>query len=279
MLFYQNLKQQVMKKITSIIAIAVAMFLLAGGVLAQPKKASLTGVWKYELDGWEGMCIFSPTHFIWVLTDKNRQPFTNPTPTISQKAIAYEAINAAAGTWELESDSRGKNTLLYTSNPHLKGNFVRYDFELVGNEFNYWVIQPDGSRGASGKCRKLADWNAQGDISIFNGVWEYIGLNGLYFQSGNYGAWFILNGAQSDISGEEGKAKNFDAVNSSMVFATRLKGNQDVWNVVYSADVRNEKESYFTDSEVKNSDLFGIWFIDAKGAQVGGKWQVKRIGR
>jgi hypothetical protein len=268
-----------MKKIFAIITIIFILFAPGGEALAQSKKSSLTGVWKYELEGWEGMAIISPTHFIWLLTDKNRKPFSSATPTVSEKASAYEAINVAFGTWELETDSRGKNKILYASNPDTKGGFVRYDFEMKGDNFNYWVIQPDGSRSAPGKCRKLAEWNAPSEISKFNGVWEYIGYNGMYIQSGNYCAWFIQNGSQSDIATEEGKAKNFDAVNSSVLVATRLKGDHDVWNVIHSADPRNEKASYFTNSEAKKPDLIGVWMIDAMGEQVGEKWQVKRIGR
>jgi hypothetical protein len=276
---YLFLNQHNMKKITSIIAMAIVLFLLARDILAQTQKASLTGVWKYELDGWEGMAIFSPTHFIWVLTDKTRQPFTNQTPTIPQKAKAYEAINSASGTWELELDNRGKNKIMYASDPRSIGHFVRYDFEMVGNEFNYWVIQPDGSRGAPGKCRKLADWNASSDINMFNGVWEYIGQKGLYLQAGNYGAWYIQNGMQPETGSDEGKAKNFDAVNSSVALATNQGGNRQVWNVLHSSNAWNEKNAIFTTSEFTNQDLLKMWLVDPMSKKIGEGFQLKRIGK
>jgi hypothetical protein len=268
-----------MKKITTIIALAFTFYPLAGDLCAQASKASLAGVWKYEREGWEGIAIFSPTHFIWVITDKNRQKFTSEAPAVSEKARAYEAINAATGTWELESNSRAKSTFLYASNPDRKGNFVRYDFELVGDEFTYWIIQPDGSRGFSGKYRKLADWGASSNISMLNGVWEYTGQNGMYLQAGNYGAWLIQNEEQPNASTDEGKAKNFDVINSSAVIGTHIEGNRHVWNIVHSKDVRNEKDVYFTNCEMINPETCSMWFINSKGVQVGDKWQVKRIGK
>ena len=114
---------------------------------------------------------------------------------------------------------------------------------------------------------------------MFNGVWEYIGMNGLFLHSGNYGAWFIQNGAQADTSTEEGKALNYDAVNSSAVVGTRLDDNRRIRNVIHSADEREEKDCYHTADEFQSDDSFSLWFIDRMGMQVGEKIQEKRIGR
>lgn len=268
-----------MKTIIIKITATLILFLLAGNAFAQNGKAALTGVWKYEWEGWEGIAIISPSHFIWLLTGENRQAFASPTPSASEKAKSYDALITEAGTWELESDKRVKTTRLYASNPDMKKTPFFWDFERAGSAMTAWIIQPDGSRGAPIKSRKLADWSASGNISMFHGVWEYVGQYGMYLQAGNYGAWFILNGAQSEASTDEGKAKNFDALNSSVAVGTHLGGNRYVWNVIHSKDPRNEKDAYFTDCDMSNPDMFKMWFIDAMGTKVGGEWQVKRIGR
>ncbi|MBI5913920.1 MAG: hypothetical protein HY842_00965 [Bacteroidetes bacterium] len=143
-----------------------------------------------------------------------------------------------------------------------------------------WIINPDGSRRDTPiKSRKLADWGVPGDISMFHGVWEYVGQNGIYLQAGNYGAWFILNGVQPDASTDEGKSQNFDAVNSSVVIGTPISGNRQVWNILHSKDIRYEKGVVFTTCEFSNPDLFKMWHVDPMGNKAGEGWQVKRIGR
>lgn len=39
------------------------------------KSPSIVGTYKYVLEGHEGMSIFTKTHAIWVLSDKNRKSF------------------------------------------------------------------------------------------------------------------------------------------------------------------------------------------------------------
>ncbi|MBI5913919.1 MAG: hypothetical protein HY842_00960 [Bacteroidetes bacterium] len=109
-----------MKKLTTIIALALTLFLLAREAFAQTGKGSQTGAWKYEWEGWEGIAIISPTHFIWLLSGENRQEFTSPTPSVSEKARAFDALIAAAGTWELVSENRAKATSLFVANPEAK---------------------------------------------------------------------------------------------------------------------------------------------------------------
>ena len=268
-----------MKKTTAIIALAITLFLLAGSAFAQTGKEALTGVWKYEWEGWEGIAILSPTHFIWLLSAETRQEFASRTPSVADKAKAFDALIAEAGTWELVSDNRAKATKSFAINPEAKKTPTVWDFERTGDEFTAWIIQPDGSRGAPIGCRKLNDWGTPSEVSMFHGVWEYVGQNGLYLQAGSYGAWIIVNGPQSDPSTDEGKAKNFDGIHCSVAVGTHLSDNRHIWNIIHSWDIRQEKAAYFSDCEMPNPDLVSMWMVDAHGKQVGEKWQVRRIGR
>lgn len=269
-----------MKKAFTPIILTLLLFLVTGSTLAQTGKAALTGVWKYEWEGWEGIAILSPTHFIWLLTAENRQEFNSSAPSVAEKAKAFDALIAAGGTWELVSDNQAKATASFSINPETKKTPTIWDFEREGDMLISWIINPDGSRQDTPiRCRKLADWGVPSEVSMFHGVWEYVGQNGLYLQAGSYGAWIIVNGPQVNPSTDEGKAKNFDGIHCSVAVGTHLADNRHIWNILHSWDIRQEKAAYFTDCEMPNPDLVNMWFVDAKGKQLGEKWQVRRVGR
>lgn len=270
-----------MKKLTAYLLLMTCFFFLVNvSVVAQTGKDALTGVWKYEWSGWGGIAIMSPTHFIWLLSTENRQNFSNANPSVGEKAKAFDALIADAGTWELVSGTRAKATKLISVNPEALKTPTVWDFERDGEYLVAWIIQADGSRSETPiKSRKMADWGAPGEVDQFNGVWEYVGQNGLYLQAGSYGGWILLNGPQTDSPSEEGKAKNFDVFNCSVAVGTHLGGQRHIWNILHSWDVRQEKAAYFTDCEITSPELFNMWFVDARGKQIGEKWQVRRIGR
>lgn len=264
----------IMKKLTAYLLIICTFLLVTVSAVAQ------TGVWKYEWAGWEGIAILSPTHFIWLLSTESRQNFTNANPSVVEKAKAFEALIAEAGTWELVTGTRAKATKLFSINPQTLKTPTVWDFERDGDYLVAWIIQADGSRSTTPiKSRKLADWGAPSEVNQFNGVWEYVGQNGLYLQAGSYGGWILVNGPQTDTSTEEGKAKNFDVTNCSVAVGTHLGGQRHIWNLIHSWDVRHEKTAFFTNCEFAGPDLFNMWAMDARGKQVGEKWQVRRVGR
>ncbi len=269
-----------MKKPIHYLALAAILFLLAESTGAQTGKEALTGVWKYQLDTQEGIAIISPTHLIWLLTNKNRQPFSGATPSVSEKAEAYEAVIAAVATWEMESENRAKATYIYVSPVNGMGTSLRWDFERSGDELTYWVIQPDGSRGAPGKSRKMADWDAAAGVPEFNGVWRYEEpFNGMFIHSGSYGAWLMWNeprpGAETPT--EEEKAKIFETFSCTAGIGVPAGTGRQIWSILHASNIRDEKQSLFITSEKPAENQIAVWFIDPAGEQVGEKFRVRRV--
>jgi hypothetical protein len=116
---------------------------------------SLVGTYIYELEGAEGMNIWTETHFIWLLTSKARMPFKGDEPTETEMASAFTSLTADGGTYTITGPSRITVHRLFSSDPSLVGTEFTFEYEIDGNLVKYWVIRPDGSRGPEGRSRKI----------------------------------------------------------------------------------------------------------------------------
>lgn len=253
------------------------MLMMSSGLQAQNNPSSFTGVWKYEWEGWEGIAIISPTHFIWLLTGANRPTSVSTPPSATEKVKIYNEILVSAGSYEFLSANRVKATRRFSINPEDLKSPLIWDFDRSGHMLTSWIIQADGSRGDAIRCRKLADWGGSSEIASLQGVWEYTGQNGIYLQAGNYGAWIILNGTLADPATDQGKAQNIDAMNASVVIGTQLSDRHYIWNIIHSVYPHWEKEALFTGFEMTDADSFQMWTEDGAGNKNGPGWKVQRI--
>lgn len=226
------------------------------------------------------MGIVTATHFIWVLTQKDRQSFADEKPTEAEKVSAFEAQNVAAGTWEFT----GKQRVVFTFRHHYDekqiGQSFTWEYEQEGDLFRYWILGEDGSRGDLQKSQRVATWNVPGTCDTFNGVWEYEDrFTGIYIQSGGYGAWMIMPDKQMDLSTTEGKGKAFDGLNAKFVIGDCSNTDKQFWTVLHAADMREEKLTIGSTSKELKPDLFGWDLLDQTGKPTGVSWQTRRIAK
>jgi uncharacterized DUF497 family protein len=64
-----------------------------------------THEYELELEDQEGMVIWTDTHFIWVLSNKDRKPFQGDQPTESEKAEGFSSAVADGGSYKHVDDS------------------------------------------------------------------------------------------------------------------------------------------------------------------------------
>ena len=119
------------------------------------KSPSIVGTYKYVLEGQEGMAIFTKTHCIWVLSDKNRKSFQGTEPTESEKADAFTSAFADGGTYKFVGPSRVTVHRLFSTNPNLVGKEFTFEYEFEGDLVKYWILQSDGTRGTMGTARRV----------------------------------------------------------------------------------------------------------------------------
>jgi len=119
------------------------------------KSPSIVGTYKYVLEGQEGMTIWTETHFIWVLSDKNRKPFQGEQPTEAEKAAAFGSVFADGGTYKFVGPSRITIHRLFSTDLNLVEKEFTFEYEFEGDLIKYWILQPDGSRGTLGTARKV----------------------------------------------------------------------------------------------------------------------------
>jgi hypothetical protein len=119
------------------------------------KSPSIVGTYKYVLEEQEGMAIFTMTHCIWVLSDKNRKSFQGTEPTESEKAGAFTSAFADGGTYKFVGPSRVTVHRLFSTNPGLVGKEFTYEYEFEGDLCKYWILQSDGTRGPMGTARRV----------------------------------------------------------------------------------------------------------------------------
>jgi hypothetical protein len=168
---------------------------------------------------------------------------------------------------------------VYSTIPGDSGKSVRWDFKIEGDLLTSWILGPDGQRVNQVKCRKLGEWNATGETSFHNGVWEYLSLKGIYLHSGSYGGWFILNKPIETSGTVQSRASNFDAVNVAIVVGTRRQDDRYIWNVVHAVDQRMEGESYITTGNSMQLPKSALWFVDNNGKTVGEAIRTIRIAQ
>ncbi|UCG68004.1 MAG: lipocalin-like domain-containing protein [Thermoplasmata archaeon] len=153
-----------MKTKLSVFLLSLGVCLCAFTTLTQGEEAvdikaednpSLVGTYVYELEGLEGMAIWTETHFIWLLYSKARKPFKDENPTDSELANAFKNLTADGGTYTFTGPSRAKIHRLFSSVPNWVGTEFEFEYEFDGDLLKYWIIQEDGSRGPMGKGRKI----------------------------------------------------------------------------------------------------------------------------
>lgn len=133
-------------------SLVLAFFLYAQDAQKSP---SVVGTYEYVLEGQEGMVTWTETHFIWVLSDKNRKPFQGTEATESEKAAAFTSAFADGGTYKFVGPSRITVHRLFSTNPNLVGKDLTFEYEFEGELCRYWILQPDGSRGSMGMTRRV----------------------------------------------------------------------------------------------------------------------------
>ena len=120
------------------------------------ESPSVVGTYEYVLEDMEGMCIYTETHVIWLLSKKGRKPFQGEQPTDTEKAAAFDSSFADVSTYKFVGPSRITCHKLFSTNPNLVGKELTWEYEFEGELCKYWVLQPDGSRGPMGKARRIS---------------------------------------------------------------------------------------------------------------------------
>ena len=248
----------------------VLMLFFSFELQAQSPCEALTGVWKYELDDQEGMNIITPTHVIWVLIRKGREDFKAAEPTDEEKAAAFTALNASAGTWTCEGN-RATITYLFNKNPAFAGTSFDFEYEIEGNLTKYWIIQSDGSRGPMGKSWKVADWEEVSDCSGLTGVWEHLDLKGMYIQAGPYAAFIVVDEDQktkaADLESTTGKARAYEAVSAAFAVSTCAPGGK-VDHILFSSDPSGEG-AVLQSEYVWEEGHIRAWILNPDGSRMG----------
>lgn len=124
--------------------------------MSNPKEnPSVVGTYEYVLEDMEGMCIYTETHVMWLLSSKTRKPFQGEQPTDAEKAVAFDSSFAEVCTYKFVGPSRITGRRLFSTNPNLVGKELTWEYEFEGELCKYWILQADGSRGPMGMARRL----------------------------------------------------------------------------------------------------------------------------
>ncbi len=235
----------------------------------------------YEMEGRKAMNIITPTHGIWMNVAEDRVDFAGETPTQEEKAAAYDAFQATAGSWSCEG-KRCTFTRLFDKQMELAGTSFGFEYEVEGNLCRYWIIQPDGSRGPEGLARKLADWDAPSNCNAYTGVWEHHDIGGIYIQSGNYGAFInILDPTYhpegGDLTTTSEKAKAFDAYKAAFYIAhCDEKGMVD--NVLMLSDPTFLQDQVWRVAPLEWKDGYSWFYLqDADGKKMEPGYRMTRM--
>jgi len=245
---------------------------------AQTPCESLYGVWKYETEGLEGMNILTLGHYIWVLNEKAR-PYFHDKPSFQEKAEAFDKMTISAGTWTCDGN-RATVTQQFAKDPNEIGTRFSFDFDIIGDKGDYWVINPEGERSPKGVARRVAEWKEESPCSKLNGVWEYENLKGLYIQSGVYGAWVVADPDQaqlaSDLKTMPGKARAFQAIEGYYALSDCKGDHRCHWTILHSSNPAMEKQILYTELQVRKNSFSGR-YIDTDRRLVGEEWQMRRL--
>ena len=107
--------------------------------------SAFQGVWRYDLEGREGLIVVSGDYGAGILTATDR-PTLAQQPTDSALAQAYRTASAWAAHFRCDG-SRIDNETLHDLNPNNVGLTIVTENQLVGNEIRWWTVSPDGTRG------------------------------------------------------------------------------------------------------------------------------------
>jgi len=133
------------------------------GLTGQGVPESLTGVWKYEIDGLEGMAIISPTHVAWLVVKNNRPNLNGQTLAPLDKVQAYQSIeDIGILTLTLEKSNRCKIRKFMVDITKLKNFQAKFEIPEVeissGGDMGYSLASVVLSyEDAAGKMVSEAD--------------------------------------------------------------------------------------------------------------------------
>lgn len=120
------------------------------------ESPSVVGTYEYVLEDLEGLCIYTETHVIWLLSKKGRKSFQGEQPSDAEKAGAFDSSFADVCTYKFVGPSRITGRRLFSTNPTLVGKELIWEYEFEGELCKYWVLQSDGSRGPMGTTRRIS---------------------------------------------------------------------------------------------------------------------------
>lgn len=259
----------------------IILLLLLSPVLlvGQTPCESLYGVWKYETKGLEGMNILTPNHYIWIFNQKNRIDFNGSKPSLEEKANAFDNMTVSAGTWECNGN-RATVHQKYAKDPALVDSSFSFDFNIIGDKGDYWVIDAGGNRAPKGVARKVAEWDEPSSCSKLNGVWTYEGMKGMSIQSGIYGAWVIVDPDQgslaADLTTASGKSRAFEAIEAHYAIADCKGDHRTQWVIIHSVNPAMEKKILYTEIQVQKNSFSGR-FMDTNRRLIGEEWKMIRL--
>lgn len=250
--------------------------LLLGSVLsAQSLPKEVLGVYKYHLDDQEGISIVSPTHFIWIMLDKDRSHQSKNQLTMAEKAKAYDAMNLAGGTHTYLGNNRVKFTFSIHSDPQAINSSFEWTYSFDGDLASFWIMQEDGSKGPLMQSRKLADWDAPGLCADLNGAWAYEEFHGLYLQCGDYAVWTIHFEKLAKVSSEEEKAKAFDVMDGKAAIGDCQADGKTFWNIVHASKDYDENITLGTRFEKLGKGRSKWFMLGPNGAPDGLSWHLR----
>ena len=120
-----------------------------GSIMTNP----LVGVWELVSDTHEGLFIVAETHAVHLLTEKNRELFSNENePTEAEELAAFRSMLAGAGTYSVSGNVFAfTNSVSRTPNHGDDKKTFSFEFTIEGDTVTY----KDTSDGHTFVFRKI----------------------------------------------------------------------------------------------------------------------------
>ncbi|PHN05517.1 hypothetical protein [Flavilitoribacter nigricans] len=131
------------------------------GTFATSSKMSCEisdGFWQYEQPDQYGIAAIADGHFGWILVDKTFWDHPTDLSTPENKATAFAAITAAAGTFSCDEPSIIKWKNLHTKNYRGEGVSFPTENQQSPDRLEFWFLNQQGERtGGGGKAVRMKD--------------------------------------------------------------------------------------------------------------------------
>jgi hypothetical protein len=135
---------------------------ISSGMAAERSAGSCdkyVGVWEYVEPSMPGRSIIAKHggkySAVWINTARDRKATTTAPSTEAEMAEAYSTAGATAAEAMTCGPTRDRWRILYSTNPADVGTEFEIDTEFTGDGLKWWIIGPDGKRGAPGAARRL----------------------------------------------------------------------------------------------------------------------------